>query len=171
MAANPSAVDLNGARSPAAGVVATGNAEQHLTFEIAGELFAIPILAVHEIRSWEKVSRIPNSAPYVLGVINLRGEIVPVIDVRARLGLDAIEMTANTVVIVVRIDTGVEASVTVGCVVDAVSDVADIDVGAITAPPAICGSVDGHFVRGIASVEARLAVLPDLARLIQDVAG
>ena len=73
---------------------------QYLTFDLAGELFAIPILAVQEIRGWEAVSRTPHSPGYVLGVMNLRGAVVPILDLRSRLGMEPSDRTSTSVVIV-----------------------------------------------------------------------
>lgn len=147
-----------------AGVAAT--AEQFLTFEIGSELFALPILVVQEIRGWEKVSEIPRTAAQILGVINLRGSVVPVLDVRTRLGMETRAVTATTVLIVVRLDADQNGSATVGCVVDAVSDVASIRLDDIRPAPSTCGSVDSHFIRGVASIDKRLVLVLDTARLI-----
>lgn len=154
---------------PVSGSQAAGAAtEQYLTFELAGELFAIPILAVQEIRGWEPVSRIPRAPSYVLGVIDLRGAVVPVVDLRARLSIERRETTSTTVVIVVRIESSAAGNVTVGCVVDAVSDVANVGSAAIGRAPAICGSVDSHFLSGVASLDSRLAMFLGLTRLIDE---
>lgn len=140
--------------------------EQFLTFEVGSELFALPILSVQEIRGWDKVSQIPRTEAHILGVVNLRGTVVPVLDVRTRLGMDSREPTATTVVIVVRIESADYGTTIVGCVVDAVSDVATIEPELILPPPAACGSVDSHFVCGVATVDQRLALLLDVNRLI-----
>jgi purine-binding chemotaxis protein CheW len=154
-------------RSAADILVDNLSSEQFLTFEIGSELFAIPILAVQEIRGWEKVSHIPRTEAHVLGVINLRGTVVPVLDVRTRLGMESRAVTATTVVIVVRIETPAHEKTTVGCVVDAVSDVATIGADQIRPAPSACGSVDSHFIRGVASIDQRLVLLLDIARLIE----
>jgi purine-binding chemotaxis protein CheW len=140
-------------------------AEQHLTFELAGELFAIPILSVQEIRSWDRVSRIPRAPDFVLGVTNLRGVMVPVMDLRRRLGIEPCEQTPTTAVIVVSIELNA-ASMLVGCVVDAVSDVASIDSESIRPAPPVCGSIQSHFLNGLSAIESRLVMLLDLERLI-----
>jgi purine-binding chemotaxis protein CheW len=145
---------------------ATLSSQQFLTFEVGDELFAVPILAVQEIRGWEKAAHIPHSQDHILGIINLRGTVVPVLDVRARLGLPAREATQTTVVIVVRIASA-SGTRTVGCVVDAVSDVATIDEGQVMPAPEACGSVDSHFLSGVATIEKRLVLLLDVGRLIE----
>jgi len=148
----------------------TATAEQYLTFALDRELFAIPILAVQEIRGLEAVSRIPRSPDYVLGVMNLRGAVVPVIDLRARLSIERCERTPTTVVIVVRLASGAAADRVVGCMVDAVSDVAHIADSSVRPPPEACGRVAGQFLKGIVEVDGRLVLLVDLPRLIGDAA-
>ena len=142
-----------------------GQLDQYLTFLLADELFAIPILSVQEIRGWEKVSRVPRGPSHVLGVINLRGAVVPVLDVRARLGMAPRDVTPTTVVIVVRIGDAPNAP-TVGCVVDAVSDVANIASDAVRPAPDVCGTIDHHFISGVSTIDERLVMLIELGRLI-----
>jgi purine-binding chemotaxis protein CheW len=145
---------------------------QYLTFALAGEVFAIPILAVQEIRGWEAVSRTPRAPDYVLGVMNLRGAVIPIIDLRARLGMEACERTSTSVVIVVRVETSGGAPVTVGCLVDAVSDVISLGAEAERSTPSACGQVDTHFLAGMATVDKQLVMLLDLVRLVEtSVAG
>jgi purine-binding chemotaxis protein CheW len=141
-------------------------AQQFLTFQIAEELFAIPILSVKEIRGWEPVCKIPNAPAHVMGVINLRGEVVPVLDVRSRLSIARTEKTSTTVVIVVRVSTAGGSTSTVGCVVDAVSDVANIPTANIRPPPAVCGVVAAQFVQGVSNLERQLVMLLDLPQLV-----
>jgi purine-binding chemotaxis protein CheW len=145
------------------------SSEQYLTFEVGSELFGIPILAVQEIRGWEKAAQIPRTEAHVLGVINLRGAVVPVLDVRMRLGMSSHDVTATTVVIVVQIIHAQTCTVTVGCVVDAVSDVATIAMETIRPAPRVCGSIDTHFVSGVATLDKRLVLLMDLGRLIAEI--
>ena len=140
---------------------------QYLTFALAGELFAIPILAVQEIRGWESISRTPRAPDYVLGVMNLRGAVIPIIDLRARLGMEICERTSTSVVIVVRVATSGGAAVTVGCLVDAVSDVISLSVDAEHPTPSACGQVDTHFLAGMSTVDKQLVMLLDLVRLVE----
>jgi purine-binding chemotaxis protein CheW len=140
---------------------------QYLTFGLAGELFAIPILAVQEIRGWEPISRTPRAPSYVLGVMNLRGSVVPILDLRSRLGMENSERTSTSVVIVVRVDTSAAAGVTVGCLVDAVSDVVSLAVEMERPTPSACGGVDQHFLAGMATMDKQLVMLLDLVRLVE----
>ena len=97
---------------------AAETSEQYLTFMLAGEEYGVDILRVQEIKGWDKVTRIPHTPAYVLGVINLRGAVVPILDLRRRFGLETIDFGPTTVVIVVRASGGGDER-TVGVVVDA----------------------------------------------------
>jgi purine-binding chemotaxis protein CheW len=149
---------------------ATDASEQYLTFMLAGEEYGVDILRVQEIKGWDKVTRIPHTAGYVLGVINLRGAIVPILDLRRRFGLETIDFGATTVVIVVRV--GDERVVrTVGMVVDAVSEVYNVDTADTKPPPDVCGSVETIFVKALATVEDKMLILLDIDRLIGNSIG
>jgi purine-binding chemotaxis protein CheW len=149
----------------------TPSLSQYLTFGLAGETFAIPILAVQEIRGWEPIARTPRAPEHVLGVMNLRGAVVPILDLRARLGIEPCERTATSVVIVVRVDTPSAAAVTVGCLVDAVSDVVSVASDATRTTPSACGSLDTHFLAGMATLDKQLVMLLDLKGLVETSIG
>ncbi len=142
-----------------------GTSEQYLTFMLAGEEYGVDILRVQEIKGWDKVTRIPHTPEYVLGVINLRGAVVPILDLRRRFGLDTTEFGPKTVVIVVRV-AGMREERTVGMVVDAVSEVYNVAVDDTKPPPDVCGSVDTIFVKALATVEDKMLILLDIDRLI-----
>ncbi len=153
--------------TPAAGAnkSAAGSSEQYLTFMLDGEEYGVDILRVQEIKGWDKVTRIPRTPDYVLGVINLRGSVVPILDLRRRFGLETIAFGPTTVVIVVRVAGGHDGR-TVGMVVDAVSDVYHVNLADCKPPPDVCGSVDTVFVKGLATVENKMLILLDIDRLI-----
>ncbi len=144
--------------------------EQYLTFMLAGEEYGVDILRVQEIKGWDKVTRIPHTAGHVLGVINLRGAIVPILDLRRRFGLETIDFGATTVVIVVRVGDE-HAARTVGMVVDAVSEVYNVDTADTKPPPDVCGSVETIFVKALATVEDKMLILLDIDRLIGNSIG
>jgi purine-binding chemotaxis protein CheW len=144
---------------------AAGTSEQYLTFMLDREEYGVDILRVQEIKGWDKVTRIPHTPDYVLGVINLRGAVVPILDLRRRFGLEAIAFGPTTVVIVVRVGGGQDGR-TVGIVVDAVSEVYNVDAGDTRLPPDMCGSVDTVFVKALATVEEKMLILLDIDRLI-----
>jgi purine-binding chemotaxis protein CheW len=141
--------------------------EQYLTFMLAGEEYGVAILQVQEIKGWDKVTRIPHTPEYVLGVINLRGAVVPILDLRRRLGLGSVDFGPTTVVIVVRVNRG-GAERTVGMVVDAVSEVYNVAASETKPPPDVCGNVNTVFVKALATVQDRMLILLDMERLIGD---
>jgi purine-binding chemotaxis protein CheW len=144
---------------------ASATSEQYLTFMLAGEEYGVDILRVQEIKGWDKVTRIPRTPDYVLGVINLRGAVVPIVDLRRRFGLETIAFGPTTVIIVMRVE-GERNERTVGVVVDAVSEVYNVDPAETKPPPDVCGSVDTVFVKALATIEEKMLILLDIDRLI-----
>jgi purine-binding chemotaxis protein CheW len=138
---------------------------QVLTFSLGAEDFGVDILSVKEIRGWTPVTRLPHVPAHILGVLNLRGSIVPIVDLRVRFALPTAEFTPLTVIIVVAVRT----STTVrefGLVVDGVSDVLDIDAGNLKEPPPLGGRASTEFIRGLAIVAERMLILLDVDALI-----
>ncbi len=138
---------------------------QYLTFMLAGEEYGVEILKVQEIKGWDTATPIPNTPDYVLGVLNLRGAVVPIIDLRKRFSLDSVPYGATTVVIVVKMSHE-DQERTVGLVVDAVADVYRLESGEIQPPPDMGGAVHTEFVRGLATVEEKMVILLEVDRLI-----
>ena len=135
--------------------------EEFLSFRLGDEEYAIDILKVQEIRAHEAVTRIANAPAYLKGVINLRGQIVPIVDLRVKLSMARVEVDASTVVIILNI-----AGRVIGMVVDAVSDVVALAREQIRPAPAFGNVVDASFIHGIAPVEERMLILVDIARLM-----
>jgi len=140
---------------------------QYLTFMLSGEEYGVDILTVQELRGWEDTTPIPNTPPFVLGVINLRGVVVPIVDLRARFGLEAMEHGPTTVVIIVKVDAGGKERV-LGIVVDAVSEVYDIDKDNMQPPPEMEGSISIDFVTGLATMEDKMVILLDINKLVNE---
>jgi purine-binding chemotaxis protein CheW len=138
---------------------------QYLSFFLGGQEYATDILRVQEIKGWDTVTRVPYSPNYILGVINLRGAIVPVVDLRVRLALESAPFDSATVVIVVRV-AGARGERIVGLVVDAVSDVYSFSAENIQPPPEAVGSLDQMFVLGLAKLEDKLVIVLDIERLV-----
>ena len=134
---------------------------EFLTFRLGGEEYGIDILRVQEIRSYEPPTRIANAPAFIKGVVNLRGVIVPIIDLRLKLGCDSAEYNHFTVVIVLNVRGRV-----VGAVVDAVSDVLALAGAAIRPAPPMSASFDTGFITGIASVADRMLILIDIEALM-----
>lgn len=135
--------------------------EQFLTFYMKDEEFGVNILSVQEIRGWESVTPIPNSPDHVLGVMNLRGTVVPVIDLRMCFGLSDLEYTEETVVVILTIDSG-GASKVIGVVVDAVSDVHNFGNADIQPSPDLSSGAQGQFIKGLGSTEKHMVILLEL---------
>ncbi len=139
--------------------------QQYLTFLLDGEEYGVDILTVQEIRGWEKTTAIPNSPAHMLGVINLRGIIVPIIHLRKCFNLEEADFTATTVVVVVKVPhEGGER--TVGLVVDAVSDVYMILDDDVNKSPAMSGAISSKFIKGLANVNEKMVILLAIDELI-----
>jgi purine-binding chemotaxis protein CheW len=133
---------------------------EFLTFRLGAEEYGIDILRVQEIRSYEQPTRIANTPEFLRGVVNLRGVIVPIVDLRLKLGCPA-EFNAFTVVIVLNVRGRV-----IGAVVDSVSDVCELGGDAIKPAPAMNSMVDMSFITGIANVGERMLILMDIEALM-----
>jgi purine-binding chemotaxis protein CheW len=141
--------------------------DQFLTFMLAGEEYGVDILRVQEIKGWDSVTPIPNTPDYIQGVINLRGTIVPIIDLRLRFNLEAVEYGPVTVVIVLRVeDPDGGKSRVMGLVVDAVSDVYNVPENAIKPAPDFGSVVDVDFVKGLATLDETMVIVLDIDRLL-----
>lgn len=138
--------------------------EQYLTFLLAKEQYAVNILCVEEIRSWELPTKIPNAPSYIKGVINMRGVIVPIVDLRLKFNIGVATYHETTVVIVLRYQ-GEESSRTIGFVVDAVSDVLNVESSDIKSSPAFGGSVHPQYIDGLINVGKNLVTLLNVENL------
>lgn len=139
--------------------------EQYLTFVLDNEEYGVPILSVRGIQGWEKTTPIPNSPDFVMGIINLRGEVVPIVDLRRRFGLEPIEYSANTVVIVVRVEEGAGEK-TVGLVVDAVADVHDIKGEDMRESPDFGSEINQEFVHSLGLIEEKMVIILDINKMV-----
>ena len=161
------AVQAAGGRSTAA--AATAAHGEYLTFRLGAEEYGIDILRVQEIRSYEQPTRIANAPPFLKGVVNLRGVIVPIVDLRLKLGCDSAEYNHFTVVIVLNVRGRV-----VGAVVDSVSDVLELGRNDIKSAPELNSSIDANFITGIGTVRhghgeneaERMLILMDIEGLM-----
>jgi purine-binding chemotaxis protein CheW len=140
--------------------------EQFLTFELAGDAYGIEILKVQEIRGWEPVRKIPNTPSFVKGALNLRGSIVPIIDLRERFHLEKVDYTPTTVVIVMNIDIGEGRSTVMGIVADAVSDVLDINLSDIREAPNLGAKINTLYMRGMYVGKTSMVMLLDVDKLL-----
>ena len=141
------------------------NSAEYLTFLLGGEEFGVDILRVQEIMVWSPVTVIPGTPEYLKGVINLRGAIVPIVDLRQRFGLEPEDYSDTTVVIVLRAGD-LEEDLVVGMVVDAVSEVYKVDSKDIKRAPDFGTVVDSRFIANMAAVEEKLIILLDTNKLL-----
>ncbi len=146
-------VDINAAQ----------NAGQFLTFLLGEQEFGLEILRVQEIKNYTRVTPIPNMPESIKGVMNLRGTVVPIVDLRAKFKMKPIEYSQFTVIIVVNVGQRI-----MGLVVDAVSDVLNVGPESIEGPPDLGGSVDTSFLKGLAKSADRLVTLLDLEQLLDN---
>lgn len=144
-------------------VTKTGREEgilQLVTFHLGGEEFAMDILKVQEINRMVNITQVPKTPFYVEGVINLRGKVIPVIDLRKRFGLEECEKTQNSRIIVIEV-----AGNTVGLIVDSVSEVLRLPSKTVEPPPPLVTGVDSEYIMGVGKVEDRLLILLDMNKV------
>ena len=134
---------------------------EYLTFTLGSEEYAIDILRVQEIRGYDQVTAIANSPTFIKGVINLRGAIVPIIDLRIKFNLPVVTYDQFTVVIILNVMKRI-----IGVVVDSVSDVIALAHGAIKPPPEFGSTFNTEYLMGLATVEERMLILVDIERLM-----
>jgi purine-binding chemotaxis protein CheW len=136
-------------------------AGKYLTFALAEEEYGLEILKVREIISMSEITSVPKTPQFVKGVINLRGKVIPVIDLRLKFAMEEIPYADETCIIVVDVD-GIE----MGIIVDHVSEVLDISGGDIEDPPAFGGSVNTDFILGMGKTDQRVTILLDIEKVI-----
>ena len=139
---------------------ATGDLEL-LSFRVADQEYSVDIMSVREIRGWTRATSLPHAPDYVRGVINLRGSVLPVVDLAARLGIESGDPTERSVIIVV--DVGGRA---VGLRVDAVSDILSIPAGDLQTPPELLADQAVAFIRALTIVEGRMIRVLDVRRVL-----
>ena len=152
---------LTSSASRSAPRTAAASVAEYLTFRLGGEEYGIDILRVQEIRSYEQPTRLAHAPEFIKGVIDLRGVIVPIVDLRLKLGCEQAQYTDFTVVIILNVGGTV-----LGAVVDAVADVVALPADAIKPAPQFTGQMDASFVRGIATLGDRMLIVVDIEALL-----
>ena len=141
------------------------NTQQYLAFVLAGEEYAADILKVQEIRDWSECTYIPNSPSYLEGVLNLRGDIIPIVNLRSRFGLGPPEELKNRIVIMLSIDShGKNRSM--GLLVDAFSETYNIDMGTVKQAPENISVIDDEFIIGLTTIDSKMLILLDVDELM-----
>ncbi|MET0364896.1 MAG: chemotaxis protein CheW [Sphingobium sp.] len=133
---------------------------QIITFRIGEQYLGVDIMAIREIRAWSPTTRLPHVPNYVHGVVNLRGSVLPVFDLSARLGWGVTDPTARHVIIVVQLGNQLQ-----GLIVDAVNDIVTLGEGSLQPPPNVGDDEAADFLEGLASVDDRMVMVLSLARL------
>jgi purine-binding chemotaxis protein CheW len=141
--------------------------DQYLTFILADEEYGVDILRVQEIKGWDSVTSIPNTPEYIKGVINLRGTVVPIFDLRERFNLETIAYGPTTVVIVLKVAND-DGERIMGIVVDAVSDVYNVTDEEMKPSPEFGSAIDTTFIRGLATVDNKMVILLNIDHLLND---
>jgi purine-binding chemotaxis protein CheW len=141
-------------------------AGKYLTFSLANEAYGIPVLKVREIITMLHITMVPQMPPYVKGVINLRGKVIPVIDLRAKLGLAEAEISENTCIVVVQIAMAGGEVKNIGLIVDAVEEVANVVAEEIEPAPDFGASIQVEYILGMAKIKSSVKSLLDIEKVI-----
>jgi purine-binding chemotaxis protein CheW len=142
-------------------------AGKYLTFSLAGEEYGIGILKIKEIIGMMPVTTVPQTPDFVKGVINLRGKVIPVVELRLRFGMDTVDYTKRTCIIVVEI-AGASGTKRIGIVVDSVSEVLNIKGEEIEAPPTFGARLNTNYILGMAKMEGGVKILLDINRVLRE---
>jgi len=145
--------------------ISAAGASQYLSFTLGGEEYGVDILKVQEIRGWETVRPLPDTPDYIKGVLDLRGTIVPIVDLRIRFGVGEAGYTPTTVIIVVAAEVEGRRHV-MGMVVDGVSDVLDVSADSLRNVPDLGTRISTRFIRGMVTRDSRMVVLLEVGKLL-----
>ena len=145
-------------------VAAITETTQYLTFELEEEVFALEISKVREVLDFTTVARVPRTPEFMLGVINLRGSVAPVVDMRLKLGKTRTEKSVNTCIIIVEIEIDGETTI-LGALADSVQEVLDLDPDQIEPPPRIGTRLDTRFIKGMGKRESGFIIILDIDRV------
>lgn len=140
------------------------NAVKHMkviVFQIGNEEYAVPVDQVGSIERLESITRVPRTEKFVKGIINLRGIVIPVIDLRLRFGMEEAKHTDSTRIIIIHLD-----QVEVGLIVDLANDVIDLHEDMIESAPEVVGTIHVDYILGVAKIEKRLLILLDLQKVL-----
>jgi purine-binding chemotaxis protein CheW len=146
-----------------------GNGERagkYLTFDLGAEEYGIPIIKVKEINGMMPITNVPQTDHYMKGVINLRGKVIPVIDLRLKFGMEPMEYNERTCIIVVEV-AGEKGTVSIGLVVDGVSEVNNIKADEIEDPPAFGAALSTEYILGMAKKDDGVKILLDINRVLK----
>lgn len=164
-AKNGTGMQMNNGMEAEATATMTSKAGKYLTFQMGKEVYGIEILKVQKIIGMMPVTRVPKTPDFVRGVINLRGKVIPVIELRRKFGMEAREDTERTCIVVVQVAWSA-GTVIMGMLVDEVSEVLNVTHGQIEAPPSFGASVDTEFILGMGKVGQKVVLLLDMDKVL-----
>lgn len=144
---------------------APSSASKHMTFKLMKEEYGIEILNVRELIGLLEMTRVPRASAYIRGLINLRGKVIPVVDLRVKFGMPPAEPTSQSVIIVVQLESA-GSPLTVGLLVDEVLEVRTIDDHDVEPPPALPNDIDASFIRGVGKADKHIVFLLDIDRVL-----
>jgi len=156
------------ANTPTSGLNAavTARAGKYLTFGLKGEIYGLEILKVQEIIGMMKVTRVPQTPGFIRGVINLRGKVIPVVDLRTKFGIESQPDTEKTCIIVVQVAGGVAGKLVMGILVDEVAEVLNINEDQMEPPPELGAAVSTDFILGIGKVGQKVIMVLDIDKVL-----
>ncbi len=137
---------------------------QYLTFQLSEEIFALDIAKVREVLEYTKVTKVPQTPEMMIGVINLRGSVVPVIDLRLKFGMGMSERTVNTCIIIIEVSIDGEINL-IGALVDSVKEVMDMDSDHIEPPPKIGTQLNTEFIKGMGKQNEQFVIILDIEKI------
>jgi purine-binding chemotaxis protein CheW len=145
-------------------VIEATNVQPYLTFKLGAEVFALEVSKVREVLDFTTITKIPRTPEFLRGVINLRGSVVPVVDLRLGFGLDSVDPTVNTCIIVVEVAMASE-TIIVGALADAVEEVVDIDAADIQPPPRLGSAIQTDFIQGMGKRDNGFLMILNIDRI------
>ena len=140
------------------------NTTQFLTFSLADDIFAIDVIKAKEVLDFAEITQIPQTPDYMLGVINLRGSVVPVVDMRRKFKMKITDRTRNSCIVVVEVDVDGDP-VTVGALADSVREVIDLNPAQIEPPPKIGTKLNTEFIKGMGNLDDRFVIILDIDKV------
>jgi purine-binding chemotaxis protein CheW len=150
----------------AAGQPAADEEQQYLTFLLGGEMFAIGILNIKEIIEYDSLTEVPMMPAFIRGVINLRGSVVPVVDLSARFGRNVTSVSRRTCIVIIEVTNEDDSKQDIGVMVDSVSEVLEIPPGEIEPPPAFGAKIRVDFMRGMGKVAGKFVIILDANKVL-----
>jgi len=149
------------------GATGVEQAAQYLTFRLGEEVFALDITQVREVLDYTAITRVPRMPEFMRGVINLRGSVVPVVDLRLKFGMALTERTVNTCIIIAEVAIEGERTL-LGALADSVQEVIDLEAGQIEPPPRLGTSINAQFIRGMGKRDERFVIILDVDRVFSN---